>query len=210
VALKNLLIDGKLGKPSLATAHVKWYRPPDYYSDSKWRGTWALDGGGAMMNQGIHTLDLLNWLMGDVRQVFAYAKTQMHSIETEDTLVACIDFANGVIATYEATTAVSPGQPRRLIISGSEGSAVIEHDQLISVDLISGEKVLGSVAEDRTQSESTPVVSDVSGHRRLIEDFIQAIRENRDPVCSGLEGRKSLVLARAIYQSAKTGKPVNL
>jgi predicted dehydrogenase len=210
VRLKRLLSKGKLGRPLLATAHVKWYRPPEYYSGSRWRGTWELDGGGALMNQGIHTLDLLQYLMGNVQQVFSYAGTQLHSIETEDTLVACIKFQNQALATYEATTVSFPGQPRRLILTGTLGSAIIEHDQLISVELISGEKTSDTVEEDRTQSESTPVVSNVSGHRRLIQDFISAIEGGRGPVCDGVEGLKSLVLAESIYRSAKTGQPIDV
>jgi len=214
--IKKLLEQGKLGDPVLATAHVKWYRPPEYYADSKWRGTWALDGGGALMNQGIHTLDLLTWLLGKAGRIFAFARTQVHSIETEDTLVACLEFQNGALAAFEATTAAYPGIPRRLYLSGSRGTALIEHDRLTSLDLIEDKDAAGQSARqpaqvaDRSLSESSPVVSNTAGHRALIEDFINAVREDRDPVCSGTEGRRSLVLAEAIYESARTGKAVKL
>jgi predicted dehydrogenase len=203
--LKGLLEDGTLGQPLLLTAHVKWYRPPEYYSDSDWRGTWAFDGGGTVINQAIHTLDLMLWLLGDVRQVFAYAKTQAHRIETEDTAVAAMEFVNGALATFEATTAAFPGQPRRLYLSGSKGTAFLEHDQLVEV---SGQDTAQSLSETRSLSESSPVVSDVTGHRQILEDFVSAIREDRRPICDGVEGRRSVGLVEAIYSSSRTGRPV--
>src|SRR3989441_10890115 len=102
--LQRLVDSGVLGTPILADARVKWYRPPEYYSGSRWRGTWALDGGGALINQGVHTLDLLLWLLGDVERVYAKTITALHQIETEDTVVATLEFASGVIGTLEAGT----------------------------------------------------------------------------------------------------------
>lgn len=91
--LKRLIASGGLGSPILVSAQVRWYRPPEYYEDSRWRGTWALDGGGALMNQGIHTVDLLLWLLGDIVSVCARTRTALHEIEVEDTAVACLEFA---------------------------------------------------------------------------------------------------------------------
>ena len=112
--LKHLIARGALGRPILVSAHVKWYRPPEYYAGSRWRGTWALDGGGALMNQGIHSVDLLLWLLGDVERVYATARTALHAIETEDTAVACLEFAGGAVGTLDVTTAAFPGFPRRV------------------------------------------------------------------------------------------------
>ena len=114
VRLKHLIERGGVGKLILISARVKWYRPPEYYSNSHWRGQLALDGGGALMNQGVHTVDLLLWLFGDVKRVYAKALTALHNIESEDTLVATIEFANGAIGTLEAATSVFPGYDHEL------------------------------------------------------------------------------------------------
>jgi predicted dehydrogenase len=211
VALQRTLASGRLGRPLVTAATVRWYRPPDYYAKSGWRGTWALDGGGALMNQGIHTLDLLLWLFGRLARVSARVGTLLHPIEVEDTAVAVLEFASGALATYEATTAAYPGYPRRLEITTSEGTIAIEHSQVIRADVKSGAEDLIVVDTSRpSQGPSSPVVSDISGHQRLVEDFAEAIRDRRDPLCSGAEGRRSLVAARAIYESARTGRVVDV
>src|SRR5439155_24434699 len=138
--LKQLINDGALGRLLLADARVKWYRPPEYYSGSSWRGTWALDGGGALMNQGIHTVDLLLWLLGNVVSLRARTATLLHRIETEDTALALLEFANGALGFLEATTAAYPGYPRRLELTGVEGTIVLEHDRIVVADLKSKPK----------------------------------------------------------------------
>ena len=129
--LKSFLAKGALGKLILADAQVKWYRPPEYYGNSSWRGKLALDGGGALMNQGVHTVDLLLWLMGDVVSVQAQMATALHKIEAEDTITALLEFANGAIGTLVATTSVYPGYPRHIELTGSEGTVILEHDKII-------------------------------------------------------------------------------
>jgi len=133
--VKQWIDAGYLGTPILVSARVKWYRPPEYYAKSRWRGTWALDGGGALMNQGIHTVDLLLWWLGDIVRVSARAKTQLHQIEVEDTVVATLEFANGAIGTLEATTAAYPGFPRRVELTGTLGTVAIEQDRIVSSDV---------------------------------------------------------------------------
>src|SRR6185295_4195538 len=128
--LKQFIEAGKLGKPILVTAQVKWYRPPEYYSGSRWRGLRLLDGGGALMNQGVHTVDLLLWLMGPVKRVYARAITALHQIETEDTIVATLEFASGAVGTVEAATSAFPGYNRRVELTGSEGTIILEHDRV--------------------------------------------------------------------------------
>src|ERR1700675_1619980 len=135
LSVKNLVVAGALGKPILVDARVKWYRPPDYYSNSRWRGTWALDGGGALINQAIHTVDLLLYLLGDVARVQARTATVLHKIEAEDTAVATLEFASGAVGTLLATTAAYPGYPRRIEITGTEGTVILEHDRIIAADL---------------------------------------------------------------------------
>jgi UDP-N-acetyl-2-amino-2-deoxyglucuronate dehydrogenase len=204
--LQALLREGGLGKPLLASARVKWYRPAEYYSGSRWRGTWALDGGGALMNQGIHTLDLLIWLLGPVRRVVGQTATLRHAIEVEDTALAVIEFESGARATFEATTAAYPGYRRRVELTTDEGTVTIEHDRVVMADLVS--PVSDLVPEepgDTNPSAASPVVSDARGHERLLADFVVAVRDHRDPLCSGREARHSLAVAQAIYESARTG-----
>jgi UDP-N-acetyl-2-amino-2-deoxyglucuronate dehydrogenase len=204
VRLKRAVDSGVLGRPLLVSARVRWYRPPEYYADSRWRGTWALDGGGALMNQGIHTVDLLLWLLGPVRRVAAQTLTALHAIEVEDTVVATLEFASGAVGTLEATTAAFPGYPRRLELSGTEGTVIVEHDRLMAVDLRAPtDDLVPAAGGDRNASASTAVVSDAGGHRRILEDFLEAIRDGREPACSGREGRRSIQLATAIYRAAR-------
>lgn len=202
--LKDWIDRGLLGKPLLVDARVKWYRPPEYYAKSRWRGTLALDGGGALMNQGIHTIDLLLWLLGDVSRVQARVATQLHSIESEDTAAAILEFASGAIGVFHATTATYPGYPRRVEISGSDGTVILEHDRIVAVNLRNEPAESTKFAErDENQSGSSAVVSDFRGHQAVIEDFLCAIQKNTTPACDGREGRRSLALVEAIYRAAR-------
>jgi predicted dehydrogenase len=163
------------------------------------------------MNQAVHTVDLLLWLLGGAKSITALARTQLHGIEVEDTAVAVLDFKNGALATFEASTAAYPGQPRKVFITGTEGTASLEHDRLVSIDLLSSsESEEGPSKTDRNLSESSPVVSDVRGHRKIIEDFIEAITENRQPICDGMEGRRSVELVEALYRSARERTTITL
>jgi len=189
---RALVAEGALGRPMLAAAQVKWYRTPEYYRGSRWRGTQALDGGGALINQGVHTVDLLLWLFGPVRRVFARTATLRHEIEVEDTAVAVLEFENGALGTLEAATSAYPGYRRRLELTGSHGTLVIDGDRLARVDLIEGAVPLfreaASEKELRPPNASTPVVADASAHQRVIEDFIRAIETGGPPCCDGRAG----------------------
>jgi UDP-N-acetyl-2-amino-2-deoxyglucuronate dehydrogenase len=210
--LKNWLDQGALGKVLFVDARVKWYRPPEYYANSRWRGSLALDGGGALINQGVHTVDLLLWLLGDVVRVQARTATLLHKIEAEDTAVATIEFASGALGVFHATTAAYPGYPRRVEISGSEGTVILEHDRIIAADLqktpaasavsaaLAG---LNESAKDENQSASSAAVTDFRGHQAVLEDFLAAMQQNRAPACDGVEGRRSIALIEAIYRAAK-------
>jgi UDP-N-acetyl-2-amino-2-deoxyglucuronate dehydrogenase len=201
--LKTWLDQGLLGKLLFVDARVKWYRPPEYYSNSRWRGTLALDGGGALINQGVHTVDLLLWLLGDVVRVQARTATLLHKIEAEDTAAAILEFASGALGVFHATTAAYPGYPRRVEITGTEGTVILEHDRIIAANLRNAPATLDSAALDENQSASTAAVTDFRGHQAVLEDFLQAIQQNRAPACDGLEGRRSLALIEAIYRAAK-------
>ena len=185
-AIKTAINSGELGKPLFASGSVKWYRPPEYYSESRWRGTWELDGGGVLMNQAIHTLDLLLWFFGPVARVTGRVATQLHNIEMEDTAAALLEFENGAFGIIEASTAAFPGFPRRVEVTGTKGTLVHE-------------------------LEARPAaVADATPHRRVFEDFIDAIKNDRSPACDGREGRRSVALIEAIYRSAKTGRSETL
>jgi UDP-N-acetyl-2-amino-2-deoxyglucuronate dehydrogenase len=204
--LKQWIENGVAGKPLLAEARVKWYRPPEYYSQSKWRGTLAMDGGGALINQAVHTLDLLLWMMGDVAHVQARTATAIHPIEGEDTAIALLEFASGALGVLQATTSAFPGYPRRLEITGTEGTVILEQDRIIATDLRSASAgVSAGVPSEDIENTSSPVVSDFSGHQAIFEDFIRAIQEDGTPVCDGHEGRRSIALVEEIYRAAKRG-----
>lgn len=209
--LKRLVESGGLGEVFLASAQVKWYRPPEYYAGSRWRGTWALDGGGALMNQGIHTVDLLVWLLGDPTRIYARTRTALHDIEVEDTMVACLDFPGGGIGTLEATTAAYPGFPAKIELTGSNGTVVLQGDKISFVGLHSGpDEPPPDGVGSTNASASSAAVSDVRGHRTVVEDFLDAIASGREPICSGREGRRSVSVIEAIYRSARSGDPTTL
>ena len=215
--VKDALVSGRLGRPILADARVKWYRPPEYYAQSGWRGTWALDGGGALMNQGVHTVDLLLWLLGDVRRVYARTLAALHAIEVEDTAVAVLEFESGAVATLEATTAAWPGYDRRVSITGTLGTIVIEQARVVKWDvrepaLVGAPGGAAAIAPNAPAgaAASTHVVADASPHRRVFEDFVSALDTGRPPRVDGREGRRSVALIEAIYASSRTGQPVDV
>jgi predicted dehydrogenase len=183
VALKQQVDAGTLGRPVLISGQVNWYRPPEYYAGSKWRGTKALDGGGALINQAIHTLDLLLHLYGPVTRVTGRVATRLHAIEVEDTAAALLEFDSGALGVFECSTAAYPGFPRRIEVTGTKGSVV---------------------QEDAARAAA---VADATPHRRVLEDFIDAVKTGRRPACDGREGRRSVAVIEAIYRSARSGGP---
>lgn len=225
--VKEAIDSGKLGKIVLADASVKWWRKQAYYDSGEWRGTWALDGGGALINQGVHTVDVLQWLVGGVSSVFGHTLTGAHErIEVEDIAVVALKFNCGAIGTLTATTAAFPGAPVKISVYGTEGSAVIEGDRLKSMTLKNGETYTAesaahdavSVAQGGTASvkdeaalkalakDKKPGWGDA--HRAQILDFIRAIRTDSRPLIDGLAARKPVEVVLGVYESARTGKPV--
>jgi UDP-N-acetyl-2-amino-2-deoxyglucuronate dehydrogenase len=204
VEMKRRIEAGEIGAPLLATGEVKWSRPRGYYASSRWRGTWALDGGGALMNQGIHTVDLLLHLLGPVVAVSGVTATRVHDIEAEDTATALVQFLSGAQGTIDVTTAAAlPGSPRRLRIAGTTGSLTLEGDRLMDSAGV-------SPVSQPPENAASPVVSDVSHHQRMIDDFVDAIRNRRAPICDGREGRRSVAVIEAIYRSAREQRVVQL
>ncbi len=215
--MKKAVDSGRFGKITLGDAYVKWYRTQEYYDSGAWRGTWDLDGGGALMNQAIHSVDLLLWLMGDVTEISALTDTLTHErIEVEDVAVANLRFASGALGVIEATTTAYPGALKRIEISGSNGTAILEEEDIKSWqfadDSPEDEEVRRSMA-GRTETgggAADPAAIGHHGHTALFEEFTSAIREDRPTLLDGREGRRSVEVIRAIYESAKTGQRVRL
>ncbi len=204
-SMKDMIVSGKLGKPIFIAGHVRWYRPPEYYATSKWRGSWALDGGGALMNQAIHTVDVLQWLFGPVARVGGRTGTLLHSIKTEDTAGAVLEFENGALGIIEATTSSYPGYARKVDVSGSEGTLILDGDKLAAVDLKGSAPSKTAPAEPPPENAASATVSDAVPHQRIFEDFIRAIQSNGTPACDAREARPSVAIIEAIYRSAKSG-----
>jgi UDP-N-acetyl-2-amino-2-deoxyglucuronate dehydrogenase len=209
----DLIAAGAFGRLVLGNAGVAWWRSQAYYDSGAWRGTRALDGG-VLMNQAIHTIDVLQWLMGPVRTVYAFADTLSHRMESEDVAVAVLRFANGALGTIAATTGSYPGDLTRIEICGNQGSAVIENDKLAYLR-VAGDDAAASPAGSAvgapgvTGGGRAPVPA-VSGHARQVADLIRAIREDGTPEIDGQAGRQPVDLILAIYESARTGQEVRL
>ena len=214
--IKAALEKGRFGHLTLCSAYIKWWRSQDYYDDGGWHGTWALDGGGAMMNQAIHYVDLLQWLVGMPTRVHAFAGSLAHErIEVEDTLVANLQFRSGALGVIECATSCSPGFNRRIEICGDQGSVIIEDDTIMRWEFVKEEEGDSEIREGNTSSglhggTSDPRAVSNEGHRLQVEDLVGAISENRPPFISGEEGRHAVAIVRAAYDSAESGQVVTL
>jgi UDP-N-acetyl-2-amino-2-deoxyglucuronate dehydrogenase len=215
-----LVAEQALGRLVLGSASVPWWRSQAYYDSGAWRGTWELDGGGVLMNQSIHTIDLLQWLMGPVRSVYAHTGTLVHRMETEDVAVVVLRFANGALGTIAATTGAYPGLGARIELYGEKGSAVIEDDRLSYLHLARDDQgevsPYGAPREQReraTGGESAaqnPAALGVRSHALQIADMIRAIREDGTPLVDGYAGRQPVEIILAVYESAHTHQEVLL
>jgi UDP-N-acetyl-2-amino-2-deoxyglucuronate dehydrogenase len=217
VELKRAVEQGRFGRLTLAEAYVKWYRSQAYYDSGAWRGTWELDGGGALMNQAIHSVDILTWLMGPVVEITAHTGLLAHQrIAVEDTAVATLKFANGALGVIEASTAVYPGYLKRIEVHGSEGSAAMEEEDVVAWDF--AKKARGDAAVHARMAAristaggaSDPAAIGHHGHTEQFRDVLSAIREGRAPAIDGYEGRRSVEIILAIYKAAETGKTIKL
>lgn len=212
--IKAALDAGRFGRLVLASAYVKWHRSREYYTG--WKGTLKLDGGGALINQAIHAIDLLQWFAGLPAEVFCWKTRRVYEhIEAEDTASATLRFPGGALGSIEATTATKPGWARRIEICGEHGSAILDGDFIshwsfereepgdAAIRAAKDTHALGSGA-------SAPNAISFEGHRRQIQDLIDALRENRPVAIDGHEARKAVALIRALYASAERGVPVRL
>lgn len=215
--MKKAVDEGRFGRVTMGDAYVKWYRSQEYYDSGAWRGTWALDGGGALMNQAIHSVDLLLWLMGPVSQISAMIGTLTHErIEVEDVAVANLKFASGAFGVIEATTTAFPGALKRIEVCGSGGTAVLQEEDIhtwqFAEETAEDEQIRKSMVgkTDTGGGASDPSSIGHHGHTWVFEDFIRAIEQDTTPLIDGHEGRRSVEVICAIYESAKTGQIVKL
>jgi len=193
---------GQLGELTLGLVNLPYYRSQAYYDQAAWRGTWALDGGGVLMNQGIHQVDLLAWYMGDPVSVTAHALTLGRQIEVEDTLCASLRFDSGALAAISATVTAAPGFPPRLEIYGTRGGVQIEGDSLMRWWSQDGEPDRPVAQPSSAGAGADPRGISTAGHTALVSDFMDALRESRPALVDGTEGRRSLAIVISIYQAA--------
>jgi UDP-N-acetyl-2-amino-2-deoxyglucuronate dehydrogenase len=212
------IANGEFGRLTSGIASIDWWRGQSYYDSGDWRGTWELDGGGALMNQGVHTVDLLVAALGRPVEVFAYTGTLAHErIEVEDVAAAVVRFESGALGMLHATTAAYPGLSARLQVHGDRGSAVIDNDQLVFFDVTAPEDTPEERLMGTTSARETPAPaagSDPSqlsdAHRLQYLDFLDAL-DNGSPVRVDLAtNRQSIAVINGVYESARTGKPVAL
>jgi len=208
---------GRFGRLVLGDVYVKWFRSQSYYDNVKWRGDLKISGGGALMNQAIHSVDLLRWMMGDVAEVNAFSTTLGHSgLDVEDTAIANLRFKNGALGVIEASTAVFPGSYKRMEILGTGGSVVIEEEKIVKWEFTDETerdreiRLLFSRENTEGGGVSDPRAIIDTGHIRQISDMVEAIDTCRPPVIDAEEATKAVEIIEAIYESTRTGKTVSL
>lgn len=207
-ALKTAIQAGAFGKPVLNSLSMRYFRNEEYYRGSSWRGKWATDGGGALMNQGIHGLDLLCYLCGPVRSVYAQYRTLLHKIEVEDTLCAVLEFENGSLGTLEASTAVAPGQLRQIKVGGTLGSAVLQENEITDWNAPAPRPDVKTAW--KVNAANDPSAIDCDGHRLQFENLLDSIEFGVPLLVDSAEGCRVVKLILAIYESARTGKRITL
>jgi len=215
--LKRAVDEGRFGQLTVGDAIVKWYRTQQYYDSGAWRGTWELDGGAALMNQAIHSVDLLLWLMGPAVEVRAEAALLAHErIAVEDVAMALVRFANGARGVIEASTAIYPGYLKRIELHGSQGSAVMEEEDIIKWDFAKQKSRDAAIHQKMAERRSggggaaDPAAIGHHGHAKQFQNVVDAIRKGTKPAIDGAEGRRSVELILAIYKAAETGKGLSL
>lgn len=208
--LKQAIFDGRLGRILQADAYVKWYRSPEYYSRAI-KGSWEGEGGGALINQGIHQIDLLLYLIGAVDEVFGYWQLgALHEIESEDLLCALLHYSSGATGVVQASTSLWPGYSERLEIHGTKGSAIITGDELTTWDVRDDTGDVAPIALHGASGASDPMAISTASFERQLMDFGEACRANRSPLCSGEDGFRALQLVQGIYKSCREGSKVDM
>lgn len=208
--LKRAIAEGRLGRIIQADAYVKWYRSPEYYARPI-KGSWAVEGGGALISQAIHHADLLLHLIGSVHQVFGYWQLgALHKIESEDCVCAVMRYASGATGVIQAATSLWPGYPERNEIHGTRGTAIVTGDQLTSWDVQDDNGDAAPVAQKAASGASDPMAISLTPFERQLSDFGEAIKGGRPPACSGQDGYRALQLVRSIYDSCAQGRTVDI
>jgi predicted dehydrogenase len=215
--LKRAVDGGRFGRMTLGETACKWWRPQSYYDDGGWKGTKALDGGGALMNQAIHNVDLLLWMMGPVTHINGFTATLAHErIEVEDTAVACLRFASGALGVIQATTSVHPGLPKTIAIHGDQGTVVIEQEDVLRWEFTPETEEDRAVRQRFAQrvgasgGASNPAAISHVYHARQLADFVHALETGGKPLVDGREGRKAVEVILAIYDSALSSRTVEV
>jgi predicted dehydrogenase len=210
IQLKTAIDSGELGRLLWVSANVFWHRTDEYYSSAPWRGTWAKEGGGVLINQAIHALDLLLWLTGTPSRVTGQFRTLNHQIEVEDCAMAMLEYKNGQMGIVQATTTAIPGFPERIEIYGSKGSAIYQKGlgQLEWHFLDASKNRVDKV--EASNGSAHPMDISATAHTIQFKDFAEAVREHRQPKVDGMAGRSSIELIEAIYRSSRENIPINL
>jgi UDP-N-acetyl-2-amino-2-deoxyglucuronate dehydrogenase len=208
--LKKAIAGGRLGKILQADAYVKWFRSAEYYSRPI-KGSWETEGGGALINQAIHQVDVLAWLIGPVKELFSYWQLgALHKIESEDVVNVLMRYANGATGVIQGATAFWPGYSERVEIHGTKGTAVITGDKLTTWDVLNDEGEPAPLASQVASGASDPMAISLEPFERQFKDFGEAIENKREPLISGEEGFKALQIVVSAYESARTGNKVTL
>jgi UDP-N-acetyl-2-amino-2-deoxyglucuronate dehydrogenase len=211
IFLKKALADGRLGRLVQADGYAKWHRPQSYY-DRSGKGTWEVEGGGALINQGIHTVDVLMYLAGRARSISAnWQLATAHDMEAEDVVNALLTFDGGATGVIQASTAFWPGYPERIELHGTKGSALIEGDRLIRWDVLgdSGDDAPLEAAEEGSGA-SDPMAIPIENLKRNFVDFGQAVASGSAPLIDGKEGLAALEIVLGVYQAARSGQTVSI
>jgi predicted dehydrogenase len=201
--LKTAIENGELGKIYFADCRMRYYRSQEYYDQGGWRGTWALDGGGALMNQGIHGIDLVQYIMGGVESVYAQCRTLGRNIETEDAANLLVEYKCGAMGVIQGTTLANPGEPRTITISSEKGTVVLQEDTIVRWD-VEGQSV--TTGQTEVGSHQDPMAFSFAFHQTQLEDLLDAIRQDRRPFVDEKEGRKGVEIILAAYRSEQTGQ----
>jgi predicted dehydrogenase len=208
--LQKALADGRLGKLIQVDIYVKWWRSPEYYSRPI-KGSWAVEGGGALINQAIHGVDVVRWLAGPVKELFGvWQLGARHKIEGEDVVNAVLKFQNGATGVIQASTAMFPGYTERTEFHGTKGSAIISGDKLTAWDVENDSGEPAPVAKEVASGSSDPMAISTEPFERQFLEFGEAIRTGRKPLVSGIEGCQALEIVDAVYRSCRSGDKVVL
>lgn len=208
--VKAALDSGVFGKPLMASAYLKYNRTAEYYKSAGWRATWEMDGGGSLMNQGVHGVDLISWFMGGIDKIYGIARTQLHDIPVEDAAVCTVKYKNGAIGVIESSTCVYPAQDTRFEIHCENGTIIFDDKGLIQWELKNGEKETNDFAEAGISLKDNPQAIGPLSHLPIMQDFVDAITYDREPMATPLEGRKAVDTILAIYQSSNENKEIQL